>query len=95
MFLKSEFQDAYANFTRERHLFTAGIANFQEDTLMEMTTCKDVERWYEKTYQIVEIIDYISIVQKDRDVEELGIQVLRDRNISRMRKAFKQWVIMA
>jgi hypothetical protein len=34
VFLRSEFQDAYNKFTSERHLFTAGIADFQEDTLM-------------------------------------------------------------
>jgi hypothetical protein len=36
VFLRSEFQDAYSKFTNERHLFTAGIANFQEDTLMAL-----------------------------------------------------------
>jgi hypothetical protein len=70
VFLRSEFQDAYAKFTSERHLFTAGIADFQEDTLMALATCKDVERWYEKSYQVVERIDYISAVQKGRDAEE-------------------------
>jgi hypothetical protein len=34
VFLISEFQDAYDKFMSERHLFPAGIANFQEDTLM-------------------------------------------------------------
>jgi hypothetical protein len=48
MFLKSEFQYAYAKFIRERHIFTACIADFQEDTLMELATYKDVEIWYEK-----------------------------------------------
>jgi hypothetical protein len=38
MFLRSEFQDAYAKFTNERHIFTAGITDFQEDTLMELET---------------------------------------------------------
>jgi hypothetical protein len=60
VFLKSEFQYAYSKFTNERHLFTTCIADFQEDTLMELATCKDVERWYEKAYQVVEIIEYIN-----------------------------------
>jgi hypothetical protein len=34
MFLRREFQDAYEKFMSEWHLFTAGIVNFQEDTLM-------------------------------------------------------------
>jgi hypothetical protein len=29
VFLRSEFQDAYSKFTNERHLFTAGIVDFQ------------------------------------------------------------------
>jgi len=48
VFLRSEFQDAYAKFMNERHLFTAGIVDLQEDTLMALATSKDVERWYEK-----------------------------------------------
>jgi len=54
IFLKSEFQDAYAQFTSKRHLFTACVVDYQEDTLMALETCKDVERWYEKAYQVVE-----------------------------------------
>jgi hypothetical protein len=73
MFLRSGFQDTYAKFTDEQHLFTAGIANFQEDTLMEPETWKDVERWDEKEHQVVEIIDYISAMQKGQDVEEHSI----------------------
>jgi hypothetical protein len=38
VFLRSEFQDAYSKFTNERHLFTAGIVDFQEDTLMVLET---------------------------------------------------------
>jgi len=64
IFLRSKFQYAYKKFTSERHLFTIRIAEFQEDTLMELATCKDMEIWYENTHQAVEIIDYISAVQK-------------------------------
>jgi hypothetical protein len=64
MFLRNEFQDAYNKFTNERHLFTAGIADFQEDTPMVLGTCKNVKRWHEKAHQAVERIDYISAVQK-------------------------------
>jgi hypothetical protein len=60
VFLKSDFQDAYEKFTNERHLFTVGISNFQEDIVMELETYKDVEIWYEKAYRAVEIIDYIN-----------------------------------
>jgi hypothetical protein len=38
VFLRSKFQDAYSKFTNEQHLFTAGIADFQEDTLMALAT---------------------------------------------------------
>jgi hypothetical protein len=62
--LKSEFRETYAHFTSERNLFTTCIADFQEDTLMGMETCKDMQRWYEKAHQALEQIDYISEVQK-------------------------------
>ena len=54
VFLRSEFQDAYAKFTNEQHLVTVGIANFQQDTLMALSSYKYMERWYEKSYQAVE-----------------------------------------
>jgi hypothetical protein len=63
LLLNSEFRETYVQFTRESNLFTACIANFQEDTLMGLTTCKDVHRWYEKEHQALEWIDYISEVQ--------------------------------
>jgi hypothetical protein len=62
IFLKSEFQDAYAKFTSEIHLFNACVVNYQEDTLMELETYKDVDRWYENEYQYIEQIDYINAV---------------------------------
>jgi hypothetical protein len=62
VFLKSEYREAYAQFKSERHLFTACIADFQEETLMALVTCKYVERWYEKEYQDLEQIDYTCAV---------------------------------
>jgi hypothetical protein len=53
MFLRSEFHDAYNKFTNERHLFTAGIDDFQKETLIVLKTCKDIERWHEKAHQVV------------------------------------------
>jgi hypothetical protein len=94
-FLKSEFEDAYGKFTSERHLFTACVADYQEDTLMAQAIFKDLERWYEKAHQAVERIDYINKVQKGRDVEEHGIRVLMDSNISHIRKVAEYWVSMA
>jgi hypothetical protein len=95
VFLRSEFQDAYGKFMSEQLLFTIGITNFQEDNLMALVTCKDMEILYEKAHQEVEIIDYISTVQKGRDPEEHGIRVLRDNNIDQIRKATEYWVKMA
>jgi len=48
--MKSDFQEMYAQFTSERDLFTTRIADFQEDTLMEMETCKYMQGWYEKAH---------------------------------------------
>jgi hypothetical protein len=51
-----------------------------------------MEIWYEKAHQVVEIIDYINVVQKGRDTEEHDIQVLRDNNIDHIRKSVEYWV---
>jgi hypothetical protein len=48
--LKCDFREMYAQFTRERYLFTTHIANFQEDTLMGMETYKYMQRWHEKAH---------------------------------------------
>jgi hypothetical protein len=64
VFLRRKFQEAYNKFTDEWHLFTARIAELQEDTLMALVTCKDMERWYEKSQQSMERVDYISAVQQ-------------------------------
>jgi hypothetical protein len=48
VYLRSEFKEAYSKFTNEQHLFTPKIAELQEDTLMALATCKDMERWHEK-----------------------------------------------
>jgi hypothetical protein len=46
VFLRGEFRDAYEKFMNERYLFTLRIVNFQEDTMMALATCKDMEIWY-------------------------------------------------
>jgi hypothetical protein len=86
MYLRIKFKEAYNKFTDERHLFTARIVELQEDTLMALATCKDMERWYEKAQHAVERIKYISMVQKGSRHEEHDIQVLRERNIDHIKK---------
>jgi hypothetical protein len=61
---------------------------------MELETCKDMDRWYDKSHHAVERIDYINTVQQERDVEEHGIQVLKESNIDHIRKLIKYWVKM-
>jgi hypothetical protein len=87
VYLRSEFKEAYNKFTDERHLFTARIIELQENTLMALATCKDMERWYEKVQQVKERIEYISAVQKGRDAEEHVIQVIRESNIDCIKKS--------
>jgi hypothetical protein len=60
--LRSELQGAYDKFANERNIFTARIVKYQEGTLMVLEMCKYIVRWYEKSHQAVERIDYISIV---------------------------------
>jgi hypothetical protein len=62
LLLRREFQDSYSKFMSKRNLFTTGIVNFQEDTLMVMETCRDMEIWYKKAQEAVKIIDYIGTV---------------------------------
>jgi DNA repair ATPase RecN len=47
VYLRSELEESYKQFTKEQHLFTKKITEFQEDTLMALATCKDMERWYQ------------------------------------------------
>jgi hypothetical protein len=53
MYLRSEFKEVYNEFKKERHLLTVKIVEFQEDTLMALATCKDMEKWYERAQQVV------------------------------------------
>jgi hypothetical protein len=48
VYLRRKFKEPYRKITNERRLFTARIAKLQEDTLMALVTCKDMEWWYEK-----------------------------------------------
>jgi hypothetical protein len=43
---------------------------------MALTTCKDMEWWYEKAQQAMEKVDYIGAVQQGRDKEEHDISVV-------------------
>jgi hypothetical protein len=76
VYLRSEFEESYKQFTKERHLFIAKIDDFQEDTLMALATCKDMERWYQRVQQAVERLKYIDAVRQGRDKEEHGIRML-------------------
>jgi len=63
VFLRSKLKEAYRKFRDEGHLFTARIVELQEDMLMELATCEDMERWYKKAQQAMERVNYISVVQ--------------------------------
>jgi hypothetical protein len=84
----------YAQFTSERDLFTARIADFQEDTLMGLPTYKDMQRWYEKAHQALEQIDYINEVSEGSRYRRAWHQVLMDSSIARIRKEVEHWVSM-
>jgi hypothetical protein len=43
VYLKGEFEEFYSEFKKERHLLTAKIVEFQEDILIPLVTCKDME----------------------------------------------------
>jgi hypothetical protein len=87
IYLRSEFEEAYNNFTHERHLFSMKIVELQEDTLMALVMCKDMEWWYEREWKAIEIIKYIDAVQQGRDKEEHGIQMLGKSSLDRMKRS--------
>jgi hypothetical protein len=62
VYLRSKFEATYNRFTHERHLFTMKIVELQEDTLMALATCKDMERWHERAQQAIERLEYIDAV---------------------------------
>jgi hypothetical protein len=61
-YLKSEFSGVYNMYKKERTLLTENIIEFQEDTLMDLAACKEMERWHEIAQQEVERIKYIEVV---------------------------------
>jgi hypothetical protein len=63
VYLRSDFEEAYTQFKKERHLFTKKIDVLQEDTLMPLTTCKDMDKWHERAQQAVKRFEYIDAVQ--------------------------------
>jgi hypothetical protein len=62
---------------------------------MELATCKDMERWYEKSQQAMERVDYISVFQQGRDIEEHKIWVLKESSLDRIKKSTEYWEKMA
>lgn len=59
-----------------------------------MATYKDMQRRFEKAYQALERINYISEIQNGRDSEEHGIRVLMNNSITWIQKAVEHWVSM-
>jgi hypothetical protein len=87
VYLKDEFNGVYNEFKKERHLLTKNIVEFQEDTLMALTTCKEMERWNEKAQQVVERLEYIEAVQQGREKENHGIHLVGKSSLDRMKKS--------
>jgi hypothetical protein len=85
VYLKGEFVEVYNKFKKERHLLTENVAECQEDTLMELATCKEMEQWYERAQQAVERLDCMEAVQQGGDKEKHGIQVIYKSILNRMR----------
>jgi len=86
VYLKSEFDGVYNEFKKERHLLTANVVEFQEDTLMALTMCKKMERWHKKAQQAVERLEYIEVVQEGREKERHGIRLVGKSSLDHMKK---------
>jgi hypothetical protein len=61
-YLKSEFSGVYNEYKKQRNLLTENIIEFQEDTLMALMACKEMERWHQRALQVVERLKYIEAV---------------------------------
>jgi hypothetical protein len=75
VYLRSEFEEAYNKFKKERHSFTVKIVEFQEDTLMALAT--HARTWsggMKGCNKPVERLEYIDAVQQGRDKEEHDIR---------------------
>jgi hypothetical protein len=94
VYLKGEFNGVYNEFKKERHLLTENIVEFQEDTLMALATCKEMERWHEKAQQVVERLEYIEAVQQGREKENHGIRLVGKSSLDRMKKSVEYWAKM-
>jgi len=62
---------------------------------MELTTCKEMERWNEKSQQVVERLEYIEAVQQGQEKEIYGIRMVRKSSLDRMKRSVKYWVNMS
>jgi hypothetical protein len=94
VYLKGEFNGVYNDFRKERHLLTENIVEFQEDTLMALATCKEMERWHEKAQQAVERLEYIEVVQRSQKEENHGIQLVGKSSLDLMNKSVEYWAKM-
>jgi hypothetical protein len=82
VYLKDEFNKVYDKFKKERHMLILNIVEFLEDILMELATCKEMERWYEKAQQVVERLEYIEAIQKGREKEDHDIQLVSKSSLN-------------
>jgi hypothetical protein len=94
MLLKGDSVDVYSRFITERDIFMSQVTYYQEDTLIGLVAYKDMRRWYKKTYQALERIEYIREVQTGQDTEEHGIQLLTYYIITKIQRAVEHWMQM-
>jgi hypothetical protein len=94
VYLKYEFGKVYVEFKKERQMLISNIAEFQEDTLMELTTCKEMERWYDKEQQVVERLKFIEAVQKGQEKEDHEIQLVSKRSLNFLKRSTEYWAKM-
>jgi hypothetical protein len=54
-----------------------------------------MERSYEKAQQVVERLEFIEVVQKDRENEDHGIQLVIKSSLNRMKRSTEYWAKMS
>jgi hypothetical protein len=62
---------------------------------MALTTCKEMERWYERAQQVVEILEYIEVVEQGQDKGKHGVQMVGKSRLNHMKRSAEYWANMS
>ena len=65
--------------------------SLQEESLLFGVTYKEVIKWVKNGANVLERVDFIREVQKDKGEDEHNIEILSDERLAQMHSTTKQW----